>query len=150
MTTRRTFLQAAGAALAAGALPRANAQAALPPLTVYKNATCGCCGEWEKHMRASGFRVESKSLEDVTPVKQKLGVPQALYSCHTAVLGGYVIEGHVPASDVKRLLRERAPVQGLAVPGMVVGSPGMEGGAPQPYETIAFDARGRTSVFERH
>ena len=88
-------------------------------------------------------------MDDVTPVKRKLGVPESLYSCHTASVDGYVIEGHVPAADIKRLLRERPPVRGLAVPGMVIGSPGMEQGAPRPYATLAFGARG-TSVFQQH
>lgn len=134
--------------MALAAVPAAQAQ--LKPLvTVYKNPACGCCGEWEKHMRASGFRVETNAVADVTPLKRKLGIPEALYSCHTATVGGYVLEGHVPAGDVKRLLRERAKLVGLAVPGMVVGSPGMEQGAPQPYSTIAFDDRG-SRVFARH
>ena len=134
--------------MALAAVPAAQAQ--LKPLvTVYKNPACGCCGEWEKHMRASGFRLETHNVADVTPLKRKLGIPEALYSCHTATVGGYVLEGHVPAGDVKRLLRERARVIGLAVPGMVVGSPGMEQGAPQPYATIAFDERG-SRVFARH
>lgn len=148
MTTRRRVLLGAAGAMALAAVPAARAQLK-PLLTVYKSPTCGCCGEWEKHVRASGFRIETNAVADVTPFKRKFGVPEALYSCHTATVGGYVIEGHVPAGDVKRLLRERARVIGLAVPGMVVGSPGMEQGAPQPYSTIAFDDRG-SRVFARH
>lgn len=100
-------------------------------------------------MRAAGFRLETRNLADVTAVKRKLGVPEALRSCHTAMLGDYVLEGHVPAADVKRLLRERTKARGLAVPGMPAGAPGMEQGRPQPYSTIAFDASG-SRVFERH
>jgi hypothetical protein len=148
MGSRRRFLLGAAGAVALAAVPSAQAQ--LKPLvTVYKSPTCGCCGEWEKHMRASGFRLETNNVADVTPLKRKLGIPASLYSCHTATVGGYVLEGHVPADDVKRLLRERARVIGLAVPGMVVGSPGMEQGAPQPYSTLAFDDRG-SRVFARH
>ena len=121
----------------------------LSPVTVYKSPTCGCCGEWVKHMQASGFRVESREVADVTPIRHKYGVPDELSSCHTALVGGYTIEGHVPAADIKRLLRERAKATGLAVSGMVVGSPGMEQGPPQPYTTIVFDGRGG-KVFERH
>ena len=121
----------------------------LPLVTVTKDPSCGCCGEWVKHMRANGFQLDVKDVEDVTPIKRRSMVPDALASCHTALVGGYAIEGHVPASDVWRLLRERPRVIGLSVPGMVVGSPGMEGGPPQPYATIAFDERG-TRVFARH
>lgn|SRR5512134_1206237 len=145
--TRRAFVQAAIAALLVGP-SAARAQAATRVL-VYKNPSCGCCGEWIKHMRANGFRVDARDVADVAPIRRHHGVPDALASCHTALVGNYVIEGHVPAADVMRLLRERPPVKGLSVPGMVVGSPGMEQGAPQPYATIAFDDRG-TRVFARH
>lgn len=148
MITRRGFLLGAGAGLAFAVLPSAQAQFR-PVVTVYKSPTCGCCGDWEKHMQASGFRVDTHKVPNVVPIKRNLGVPEALYSCHTAIVGGYVLEGHVPAADVKRLLSERAKVTGLAVPGMIPGSPGMEQGAPQRYSTIAFDDRG-TRVFERH
>ena len=148
MTSRRSFVHALGALFALGMLPRAHAQYAAT-VTVYMSPACGCCGEWLKHMRASGFRLETHKLGDVVPVKQKLGVPEPLWSCHTATVGGYVLEGHVPSSDIKRLLRERANVKGLAVPGMVAGSPGMEQGPPKPYATLAFNERG-TQVYERH
>lgn len=149
MKTRRSFVLAGAAAMTLGMLPGALAQYALPTVVVYKSPACGCCGEWEKHMRAAGFRLETRHLADVTPVKRKLGVPETLRSCHTAMLGGYVLEGHVPAADVKRLLRERTKARGLAVPGMPVGAPGMEQGRPQPFSTIAFDEAG-SRVFERH
>lgn len=148
MISRRSFVHAVGALFALGMLPHAHAQYAAT-VTVYMSPACGCCDEWLKHMRASGFRLETHKFGDVVPVKQKLGVPESLWSCHTATVGGYVIEGHVPASDIKRLLRERANVKGLAVPGMVVGSPGMEQGPPKSYATIAFNERG-TQVYERH
>jgi hypothetical protein len=147
MTTRRSFLHAAGAALAMLALPAARAQQ-IPLLTVYKSPACGCCGEWVEHMRTNGFRLQVRDVGDVTPIKRQYGVPDVLVSCHTAVVAGYAIEGHVPAADVKRLLRERPKLKGLAVPGMVPGSPGMQGTA-QPYNTIAFDAAG-SRIFERH
>jgi hypothetical protein len=146
---RRTFLALGCGVAGLGMLSTAWGQAPLPTVVVHKNAGCGCCGEWEKHLRQAGFRVESHELPDVTPVKRKLGVPAALQSCHTATVGGYVVEGHVPAADIKRLLAQRLPVRGLAVPGMPVGSPGMEGGPPQPYSTIAFDEQG-SRVFARH
>ena len=96
-----------------------------------------------------GFKVETHEIDDVTPIRRRYGVPDHLASCHTAVVGGYAIEGHVPASDIEWLLRERPKVRGLAVPGMVPGSPGMDQGPPQPYETLAFDDRG-SRIFARH
>lgn len=147
MKTRRWFILMAAAALVGGALP-AIAQYA-PRVTVYKNPACGCCGEWVKHMQAKGFKVDTQNVSDVTPIRRKHGVPDALASCHTAVVGGYALEGHVPAADVWRLLRERPAVKGLAVPGMVPGSPGMEQGTPQRFATIAFDAREKR-VFAQH
>jgi hypothetical protein len=149
MNTRRTFVFAAGAALALGMAPGARAERALPLVTVYKQPACDCCGEWVKHLKASGFQVETREVADVAPVRRKYGVPDELSSCHTAIVGGYAIEGHVPASDIKRLLREKTKVKGLAVPGMVAGSPGMEQGRPKPYATIVFDERG-SNVFEQH
>lgn len=150
MTTRRTFLCASGALLTCGFAAAAHAQYKLPAVTVYKSPTCGCCVDWVNHMRSSGFRVEAHDVGDMTPIRRKFGVPDAMTSCHTALVGGYVIEGHVAASDVKRLLREKTKVKGLAVPGMVVGSPGMEqGGPPQPYTTYAFDERSNR-VFAQH
>ena len=148
MINRRTFVFATVVTLGLGASGRARAKD--PPLVrIYKSPACGCCGEWVKHMRASGFRVETFDLVDVTPIRQQYGVPYGLGSCHTAVVAGYAIEGHVPAADVKKLLRERPSVKGLTVPGMVAGSPGMEQGTPQPYATLAFDDRG-SWVFARH
>jgi hypothetical protein len=144
---RRRFVQALGVLCALGSAPGAHAQA-MPLVGVYKSPACGCCGEWVAHLRASGFRVEVRDANDVSPVKRRYGVPDRLASCHTAVVEGYAIEGHVPAADIQRLLRERPRVAGLAVPGMVPGSPGMAG-APQPYDTLAFDA-GRSWVFQRH
>ncbi len=149
MRKRRSFVLAAGAVLALGMLPGARAQQALPPVTVYKGAACDCCGEWVKHLRTSGFRVETRDVADVTPTRRKYGVPDELSSCHTAIVGAYAIEGHVPAADIKRLLRERPDAKGLAVPGMVAGSPGMEQGRPRPYATLVFDDRG-SRVFAQH
>lgn len=126
---------------------------ALPPLTVYKSASCGCCRNWVQHMRGAGFTVRVVDTEDLDRVKGELGVPGALQSCHTGVVGAYLVEGHVPAADVKRLLTEKPAVRGLAVPGMPVGAPGMEQGDPRDYdryEVMAFTAQGRTSVYARH
>ncbi len=147
MTNRREFSGAVAALLLGSAAP-AFAQRKTP-VTIYKSPACGCCGDWVKHMEANGFDVEVRDVVDVTPFRRRSMVPDHLASCHTALIGGYAIEGHVPAADVRRLLRERPRVIGLSVPGMVVGSPGMEQGPPQPYETIAFDERG-SRVFARH
>jgi hypothetical protein len=147
--TRRSFIGVAVAMLGLGAFGRPGAKEA-PLVSVYKSPACGCCGEWIQHMRANGFRVETRDLADVTPIKSRYGVPYGLGSCHTAVVEGYAIEGHVPAADVRKLRRGRPKLKGLAVPGMVPGSPGMEQGSPQPYATLAFDDRGRSWVFARH
>ncbi len=123
----------------------------LPTVTVYKSPSCNCCQKWVTHMRDQGFPVEIKSEFNLKPVKQQLGVPGALASCHTAVVGDYVLEGHVPAEDVKGLLRQTPDVRGLSVPGMPVGSPGMErGDRVEPYEVVAFTPAGDTSVVAKY
>ncbi|HCU53027.1 MAG TPA: metal-binding protein [Gammaproteobacteria bacterium] len=120
-------------------------------VTVYKSPTCGCCKQWVTHMQANGFTVKAHDVADIVQYKTANGVPMMLGSCHTAIVGGYVIEGHVPASDIRRLLKERPPVRGLAVPGMPVGSPGMEQGAHQDrYNVLTFDKLGNTTVYARH
>jgi hypothetical protein len=103
------------------------------------------------HLQKNGFRVEKKDVigKNFTDVKRKFGVPERVYSCHTALIEGYVIEGHVPADLIHKLLKERPPVVGLAVPGMPVGSPGMEGGKPEPYEVFTFDKNGKTTVYAK-
>ena len=108
-------------------------------MQVYKSASCGCCKDWVTHIEEAGFEVETHNLQDVNSKKQELGLPYQLASCHTAVIDGYVIEGHVPADDIKRLLSERPDISGLAVPRMPHGSPGMETGRKDPYEVISFD-----------
>jgi len=117
---------------------------------VYKTPTCGCCTAWIDHLKTHGFDVKSVDLRDLTKIKQQHGVTRELASCHTALIDGYVIEGHVPATDIKRLLQERPPVAGLAVPGMPMGSPGMEGPVSEPYAVVSFEKSGRTAVFSRH
>lgn len=131
----------------ASAVPLAANGAALPVVTVYKSPSCGCCAEWVKHMRAAGFTVNVKDMADVTPMKDEAGVPADLRSCHTALVGGYAIEGHVPADLVKKLLVEHPKAVGLAVPGMVSGSPGMEGGPKQAYDVVEWTRDGKTSVY---
>lgn len=119
-------------------------------VTVYKSPACGCCEQWVEHLRANGFSVEALNVAELMPVKEANRVPRALGACHTATVGGYVIEGHVPADDIHRLLRERPKVLGLAVPGMPVGSPGMEQGSrTESYEVLTFDHAGNTTVYAR-
>src|SRR4051812_23323380 len=117
---------------------------------VYKTSTCGCCGKWVEHMRANGFKVEVTDVEDTAEYRRKFGVPEQLQSCHTATVGGYALEGHVPAADVQRLLKTRPKAKGLAAPGMPMGSPGMENGTSrQAYSVVLFDEAGVNSVFSR-
>ena len=145
----RRDLLAAGVGLAAGfgAAP-AGAQA-LPPMTLYRDPGCGCCLGWATHARRAGFTVQVVDSPDMAAVKRRLGVPARLASCHTATVGGLVVEGHVPLAQVSRVLRARPRnVRGLAVPGMPVGSPGMESpdGRRQPFDVLLFDAAGRSIV----
>ncbi|KAI9129962.1 DUF411 domain-containing protein [Acaryochloris sp. CCMEE 5410] len=127
----------------------------LPPealkITAFRSPTCGCCGVWIEHMKAHGFQVEDNITEDLEGVKREHNVPDDLASCHTAIANGYVIEGHIPAADVKRLLAEKPDVAGIAVPGMPIGSPGMESGnIKEPYSVFTFDEAGQTTVFAEH
>jgi hypothetical protein len=121
-------------------------------VTVYKNAQCGCCKNWVEHLRQSGFEVTANDVDDLAAIKSKLGVPSALGSCHTAVVGQYVVEGHVPAADIRRLLADKPKVLGIAVPGMPVGSPGMEvpGRLADRYDVTAFAKDGSQHVFASH
>ena len=119
-------------------------------ITVYKSPTCGCCTNWVEHLRKHGFRVTVKDTIDLDPIKAKLGVVPRLASCHTGVVQGYVVEGHVPADDIKKMLKKRPKIVGIAVPGMPMGSPGMEGPRNDAYEVLAFDKQGKTKVFARH
>lgn len=146
MKSRRLLMILAPLALLATA---GNAVAAT--LVVTKNAACGCCRHWVEHMKKAGFTVAVRDVEDVTPTARRLGVPDRLRSCHTSEIGGYVIEGHVPAADVRRLLAAKPKAIGLSVPGMVVGSPGMEqGDHSEPYQVLLFDKSGKTRVFASH
>lgn len=121
--------------------------AALPTVLVYKTESCGCCNAWVDHLRAAGFTVDARDVVDLMSIKRDAGVPASHASCHTALVDGYVVEGHVPADQIERLLAERPEVAGLAVPGMPVGSPGMEGPGAGPYQVLAFDRQGSSSVY---
>jgi hypothetical protein len=118
-------------------------------IEVWKDPGCGCCTKWVDHLQAAGFKVRTHEVNDMNAARARNGVPQALGSCHTARVGGYALEGHVPAADIKRLLRERPKASGLAVPGMPLGSPGMEADRTQTYDVLLFTADGRTRV-HRH
>ena len=151
---RRIFVRVIlGAGAAAVAVPRfahAMIGTAPIPMTVYKSPSCGCCKSWVTHMQGAGFTVKVIDMDDLTAVKKNAGVPQKLQSCHTALVGGYVVEGHVPADLVKKMLNQKPPITGLAVPGMVTGSPGMEmGDSKDPYDVMAFARAGKTSVFAK-
>ena len=125
--------------------------AAAAVINVVKTASCGCCSKWVEHLRKHGHNVKVTNVADVTPTAKRLGVPDDLRSCHTSSVGGYAIEGHVPAADIARLLREKPVAAGLSVPGMVTGSPGMEMGGQKPaYQTIIFTRDGKRKVFAQH
>ncbi|MDX2268957.1 MAG: DUF411 domain-containing protein [Bryobacter sp.] len=128
------------------ALPQAK-----PKMVVYKTATCGCCGKWVEHVQAAGFDAKVVTVAATAAARKNAGIPEAYASCHTAVVGGYAIEGHVPATDILRLLKEKPKAKGLAVPGMPIGSPGMEAGARKDtYQTFLIQADGSTKVFAKH
>lgn len=118
-------------------------------IEVYKSPTCKCCGKWVDHMRANGFTVETKNIGN-KEARKRAGIPPSLGSCHTSLVDGYVIEGHVPASDIKRFLSERPKAIGLAVPGMPKGSPGMESSRSNPYNVLLINKEGNLSVYSRH
>lgn len=161
--SRRAFLSAlvvgaVGTALVAVKTAAAQARDAssnpptLPPgvptaITVYKDPNCGCCKAWVKHIQAAGFVATVRDTTDMTTVKASMGVPKALESCHTARIGSYVVEGHVPADVLVKLLQAKPLALGLAVPGMPMGSPGMEGGTADKYDIMLFDKTGKARVF---
>jgi hypothetical protein len=122
-----------------------------PSVTVFKDPNCGCCKAWIEHLRKHAFEVTAKDTSDINGPKRTARVPERLYSCHTAFVNGYVVEGHVPAEDIQRLLKEKPKVAGIAVAGMPIGSPGMEvGNRRDKYDVIAFNRDGTTRVFSSH
>lgn len=137
--------------LAPLALLACSQAAAATVVNVVKSPTCGCCTAWVEHLRSAGMEVRVRNVEDTSAVAKALGVPEDLRSCHTASAKGYAIEGHVPAADIKRLLANKPKAAGLAVPGMPMGSPGMDGGhEKERYATILFDRSGKRQIFARH
>ncbi len=148
MKPARRYMLAAGLVLAAS--PTAFAAPAGPTIEVWKSPTCGCCAKWVEHLEANGFRVTVRD-EGNAAARKKAGIPQALGSCHTALVGGYAIEGHVPAADVRRLLKEKPNAIGLAVPGMPIGSPGMEqDGRRDRYDVLLVARDGKTRIFSTY
>jgi hypothetical protein len=149
--TRRSFIQAAAGAAAGLLTLPALASAAATPITVYKTPGCGCCKLWVEHLTKNGFAPKTHDLIDLSETKDTLGVPDALRSCHTAVIGRYVIEGHVPADLIRKIAADKpANILGLAVPGMPAGSPGMEvPGRKDPYDVFAFSRDGKRSVYAK-
>lgn len=120
----------------------------MPVITVYKTAMCGCCTKWVEHLQADGFAVQVETVEETNTVQSKLGIPRQLGSCHTAVVGDYWVEGHVPADLIRKLLEEKpANIKGIAVPGMVPGSPGMEAPQPMKFQVLSVDDQGRVDVY---
>jgi hypothetical protein len=126
------------------------AQQAQQTIDIYKSPYCGCCGKWAEHVTKAGFTVKTHEVDDVPGTRKKLGMPDKLGSCHTAKIGNYLLEGHVPAEDIKRLLKEKPKAIGLAVPGMPPGSPGMDVPKSPPYETLLVQNDGNTRVFAKH
>ena len=119
-------------------------------MTVFKTKTCGCCGKWVDHMRANGFRVTVNEVPSTAEYRKKHGVPEKLQSCHTALVSGYTIEGHVPAEAILRLLKEKSGFKGLAVPGMPMGSPGMEGPHSDAYSVVGFKPDGSAAIYQSY
>ena len=146
---RQGALRLALAAVVTLGLGRAARAALAVKVEVWSDPSCGCCEGWVRHMRDAGFEVAVREVADVVPVKAASGVPEALWSCHTAVVGGYVVEGHVPAEDVRRLLAERPRAKGLSAPGMPPSSPGMDMPGT-PYEVVLFDVEGGRRTWARH
>ena len=146
------FIVSLAASMFSGAAYATQQKTTAPVVQVYKSPSCGCCANWIEHLRTSGFDVRTNNVQDITAVKNAYRVPEPLGSCHTATVDGYVIEGHVPAWDIRRLLKERPPLVGIAVAGMPAGSPGMEtpGAKPQPFNVMSFDKAGKTAVFAKY
>ena len=126
------------------------AMAAAPVIDVFKSASCGCCAGWVEHLKANGFKTRVKNVDNPSDYRERGGIPNELGSCHTGMIQGYAIEGHVPAADIKRLLAQKPKAKGLAVPGMPLGSPGMEGPRKDPYDVLLVHADGKTTVFKHY
>jgi hypothetical protein len=144
---RKTFLYTL---LSVPLLALRRSSAAVSHINVFKDPTCGCCSKWAEHLRANGFDVTVQEVRDLGEYRRKHGVPANLASCHTATVEGYTVEGHVPAREIQRLLKERPKAKGLAVAGMPVGSPGMESTRAQAYSVMLFESTGRSTVYQNY
>ncbi|RJF98167.1 DUF411 domain-containing protein [Noviherbaspirillum saxi] len=138
------------AALVAVLAAHLGANAANPVIEVFKSESCGCCSEWIKHLETNGFTVKAQNVANPSDYRERFGIPEELGSCHTGVVQGYALEGHVPAAEIKKLLAERPKAKGLAVPAMPLGSPGMEGPRKDPYDVMLVQANGRYSVYKHY
>jgi len=149
MNIQKTWMALAAAALLQGGVILS---ADATEVEMYKSPTCGCCTGWAKHLREAGFTVNEIKRDDMHAIKTKYGIPKKLESCHTALIEGYIIEGHVPAQDVARLLKERPNIAGLTAPGMPMNAPGMQadGLPPKGYDVLAFEKNGKTTLFHRY
>ena len=139
----------AGTMMAVGS-NKIEADTSLPMVTVYKTASCGCCKKWVNHLTKNGFVVQSNDVNDLSSIKKELGIEPKFRSCHTAKIGNYFVEGHVPAEDIKKMLSETPLIRGLAVPGMPMGSPGMEGSRKDNFDVLAVRSDGSNSVYNSH
>jgi len=144
---KRIFLKLLAAGALATQLP---VYAAAPVIEVYKSATCGCCTEWVKHLEQNGFTVKARNVANPSDYREKFGIPNDLGSCHTGLVEGYALEGHVPAAEIKRLLAEKLKARGLAVPSMPMGSPGMEGPHKHPYDVLLVGSHGKSTVYKHY
>lgn len=151
MKSKNTLILLASAVLllVVGGLVIVQQREASASVVVYKTPTCGCCSKWVDHLREAGFTVDARDVNDLSAIKAQYGVQRTFSSCHTALVDGYVVEGHVPSTYVARMLAERPQIKGISVPGMPIGSPGMEGPNPEAYDVLAFDEAGRTTVYAR-
>lgn len=152
---KTTLIYSAAAMLIAGVIgvsAQQTATAGKPTAVVYKTSSCGCCKLWVEHLKANGFTVEAKdvSADEVRAVSKAAGLKDEDSSCHTAKIGGYIVEGHVPASDIQKMLKEKPAIAGIAAPGMPQGSPGMEQGSKEPFDVVAFTKDGKTKLYAKH
>jgi|SRR5471032_838013 len=155
MRSRRLLVLASVMLASAAGFSAAGAQqkSSASKVVVYKSPTCGCCKAWVEHLQANGFQVDAHDVDDarLQAIETEAGVTNDIASCHTAKIGGYVVEGHVPAADIQRMLKTRPPITGISAPGMPMGSPGMEQGSRKdPYNVMAFTKDGRRTVFAKH
>ena len=151
MNRREAAIRLGAIAGAAVLLPRVAGAQTKVAIVVYKDPSCGCCSKWVEHLQSNGFMASVKETTDIEPIKVRYHVTPELRSCHTAVVGGYAIEGHVPAADIKRLLAAKPPgIAGLTIPGMPASAPGMDGTPFVAYTVLSFDAKGTTAVFAQH